>query len=82
MKSQRKSRNIKNNFSDRHYPKHYHMSHNYYRIVGNMSIYMLKSLALRAKKDMNILMGVGVIKVHLKPKHDAKSKHKIIYTLQ
>ena len=43
---------------------------------------MLKSLALKAKKDMNIFMGVGVIKVHLKPKGDAKSKHKIIYTLQ
>ena len=43
---------------------------------------MLKSLALRAKKDMDFFMGVGVIKVHLKPKHDAKSKHKIIYSLQ
>ena len=43
---------------------------------------MLKSLALRAKKDMNFFMGGGVIKVHLKPKHDTKSKHKIIYTLQ
>ena len=38
---------------------------------------MLKSLALKAEKDMNILMGVGVIKEHLKPKHDAKSKHKM-----
>ena len=43
------------------------MSHNYYRIVGNMSILSVEVIVIESqKKDMNIFMVVGVIKVHLK----------------
>ena len=42
--------NIKNNLSDRHYPKHYHMSHNYYRIVGNMSILYVEVIGIEGQK--------------------------------
>ena len=57
-----------NNLSDRHCPKHYHMCHNYYRIVGNMSILSVTVIGIESqkKKDRPFFMGVGVIKVHLK----------------
>ena len=42
------------------------MSHNYYRIVGNLSRLSVEVSGIESQKDMNIFMGVGVIKVHLK----------------
>ena len=43
------------------------MSHNYYRIVVNMSNLSVEVIDIESKKkDMNIFMGVGVIKVHVK----------------
>ena len=67
LKSQRKSRNIKKNLSDRDCPKHYHMSHNYYRLVGNMSILSVEVIRIEGQeKTRTFFMGVGVIKEHLK----------------
>ena len=45
--------------------------------------YLLKSLAMRAKKDMNILLGGGGGNESTsETKRDTKSKHKIIYTVK
>ena len=82
MKSQRKSRNIKNNLSDRQCPKHYHMSHNYYRIVGNLSILSVEVIDFESQKNMNIFMGSRGNKSTSETKYDTKSKHEIVYTVQ
>ena len=53
------------------------MRHNYYRIVGNMSILDVEVIGIESKKkDMNIFMGVGVIKVHLKQNTTQKANIK------
>ena len=59
------------------------MSHNYYRIVGNMSILSVEVIDIGSqKKDMNIFMGGRGNKSTSETKHDTKSKHEIVYTVQ
>ena len=80
LKSQRKSKH-KHDLSDRPCPKHYHMSHNYYSFVGNMSILSVEVIGIECQTDMDIFFfggggGVGVIKVHLKQNRTQKASIK------
>ena len=58
------------------------MSHNYYRIVDNMSFVSVEVIATESKKDMDIFNGGRGNKSTSETKFDTKSKHKIIYTMQ
>ena len=58
------------------------MNHNYYRIVVNMSNLSVVVIGIEGKKDKNIFVEVGVIKVHLEQNMTQKNKHKIIYSVQ
>ena len=53
------------------------MSHNYYKIADNMSVLSVEVIGIESqKKDMNIFMGVGIIKVHLKQNMTQKANIK------
>ena len=58
------------------------MSHNYCKIVGNMSILSVEVIGIESKKGMDIFMGGRGNKSTSETKYDTKSKHKIIYTVQ
>ena len=58
------------------------MSHKYYRIVGNMSIKSVEVIGIDSKKNMYIFYGGRGNKTTSETKHDTKSKHQIIFTVQ
>ena len=58
------------------------MSHNYYRKADNMSFLSVEVIGTESKKDMDIFCGGRGNKSTSEPKHDTKSKHKIIYNVQ
>ena len=58
------------------------MSHNYYRIVGNMSILSVEVIGIESQKRHEPFYWGRGNKSASETKHDTKSKHKIIYTVQ
>ena len=64
----------KNNLSNTHCPKHYHMSYNCYNILGNMTVLSFEVIGIESKKKyMNILWG-WVNKSTPETKHDTKQR--------
>ena len=41
----------KNNLSNTHCPKHYHMSYNCYKILGNMTVLSFEVIGIESKKN-------------------------------
>ena len=58
------------------------MSHNYYRIVGKMSILSVEVIGIESRKRHKHFYGGRGNKIASETKHDTKSKHKITYTVQ
>ena len=58
------------------------MSHNYYRLVGNMSILSVEVIGIESQKRPEHFYGRRGNKTASETKHDTKSKHKIIHTVQ
>ena len=58
------------------------MSHNYYRIVGNMSILSVEVIDIESQNIHEHFMGGRGNKSTSETKHDTKSKHEIVYTVQ
>ena len=58
------------------------MSHNYYRIVDNMSILFVEVIGIESQKRHKHFYGGRGNKITSETKHDTKSNHKITYTVQ
>ena len=58
------------------------MSHNYYRIVGHMSILSVEVIGIESQKRHEHFHGGKGNKSASETKHDTKGKHKITYTVQ
>ena len=58
------------------------MSHNYYRIVGKMSILSVEVIGIESQKRHVHFYGGRGNKSTSETKHDTKCKYKIIYTVQ